>query len=878
MKTWTESSRDRLESYLRNRVLREKLDPEEAAEIVEDWRLHVYEEVERQPESVVNLEMLELVLVRLGEDEGEANEGAESSQPVPRIGEPPTIAKRSARFWLWFFGVVLPFGVILFEAAAGFCESVFFDPMPTWIHFFVIAAVPAGNAWLLRRLDSGKAHKLMAPLCGYLAVVTGFYALLFLPLVPASLLALIVFGLGLLSLMPICAWVWSLALSRKVRRMFGADLKWKSGWRWGAVFGLLTLVALEAGPLVTRMGLAKAMSEDSDRARAGLAQLRNFHVRSTLLRACYEGNRGTTLATDISGWMMRGWQVPIAMFRGQLGVRHDSDEARDLFYRVTGKPFNSLRPPTWVTGNQWISRGSAWDSVEFDDHLGGDEVAVRLSGLSMSQSRIDAHLDRASSLGYVEWTSEFTNRSGEAREARFQVLLPEDGVISRVTLWVNGEPREAAFASKARVKAAYQEVAVRQRRDPILVTACGPGRAMVQCFPIPALGGKMMIRLGMTAPLKEGRLAMPVILERNFSMEHGLDHSVWVQSEDEFTFGGKNVASLPDGAGQSLQVSLEAEELGEDRWYARLDDDTPVDRVWCEDQFAKPGERRLARTWKSVERVGLKRCVVVLDGSVGLHRHRGSLARALESLSAKGNVRILLATDDWEEIEARDIRELRFSGGRDNIPALAEALQRARGEGESAVVWIHAPQPMRGPSSERLCQLLERSAQEVTLYSVPLDPGGNRILEDLFKFRAVRMGPRHASESGRLEEWMDQLLTGDPQRQAVWSRLAEVSDELQGRKVWDQLARWWAAEQVRRMRRVQVSDPEKIALAAKYQLVTAYSGAVVLETDDQYRRLGLKPVDADAVPDVPAVPEPSVVILLMPAAMLALSRRRRRKD
>ena len=52
MKTWTESSKDRLESYLRNRVLREKLDPEEAAEIVEDWRLHVYEEVERQPESV----------------------------------------------------------------------------------------------------------------------------------------------------------------------------------------------------------------------------------------------------------------------------------------------------------------------------------------------------------------------------------------------------------------------------------------------------------------------------------------------------------------------------------------------------------------------------------------------------------------------------------------------------------------------------------------------------------------------------------------------------------------------------------------------------------------------------------------------------------
>jgi hypothetical protein len=124
------------------------------------------------------------------------------------------------------------------------------------------------------------------------------------------------------------------------------------------------------------------------------------------------------MATDISGWLMRGWQIPLTMLGAGVMVEHDSDEARELFYRVTGKPFNSLRPPAWVTGTPWVSRGAAWEDLEFDSHLGSDEVAVRIRGLTMSQSRLDAHLDGASSLGYLEWTSEFTNRAKRPMQAK----------------------------------------------------------------------------------------------------------------------------------------------------------------------------------------------------------------------------------------------------------------------------------------------------------------------------------------------------------------------------------------------------------------------------------------------------------------------------
>jgi len=55
---------------------------------------------------------------------------------------------------------------------------------------------------------------------------------------------------------------------------------------------------------------------------------------------------------------------------------------------------------------------------------------------------------------------------------------------------------------------------------------------------------------------------------------------------------------------------------------------------------------------------------------------------------------------------------------------------------------------------------------------------------------------------------------------------------------------------------------EATSLAVRYQLVTPVSGAVVLETAEQYRAAGLQPVDAGTVP---TIPEPEMVALLIVA-------------
>ena len=64
---------------------------------------------------------------------------------------------------------------------------------------------------------------------------------------------------------------------------------------------------------------------------------------------------------------------------------------------------------------------------------------------------------------------------------------------------------------------------------------------------------------------------------------------------------------------------------------------------------------------------------------------------------------------------------------------------------------------------------------------------------------------------------------------------------------------------------------------ARYQLVTPNAGSVVLETQAQYDKHGLKQVDSATtpmMPTVPFVPEPSTATLLLSGSALLFRRRR----
>lgn len=868
MKTWTNQAEKRLAEYLEERVRREGFDGEDADELKSDLRRHIHEEAEKESGEGIGSMQLEGILGRL--DAG--------YRPQPEAdtlsAHEAKVTKKMRPFWAWTWGVVMPLGVLVFELLSAFCGSFFFDPVVTGWHVALVLMVPLVNAWFLKGAPRG-SERVKGFAAGFAVVVAMLYLLLFLPLLPASLLAVIVWGIGLLSLTPVMAGLWTWRIGRRQRRESTNAPAYRGGWRTGFVAAALVLLFLEGPAVWTRANLATAVEAEGESQQAAIGRLRMMHSERALLRACYEGNTGTTMATDVSGWMWRGWEIPGMMLSERSNFSQaDSAKTRDLFFRVTGKPFNSLKPPRMVReGGFGRGRSNAFREMEFDNHLGGDQVAVRLKHLDLAESRFDGHLDARSRLGYGEWTMVFRNGAANAQEARCQVLLPRGGRVSRLTLWVEGEPREAAFNSVSKVKAAYKEVAVVQRRDPVLVTMAGPDTILMQCFPVPA-GGEMKIRFGITAPFDGELWELPRILERNFGTKDGLEHAVWLQGEAAFDLLERDAAprkAAADGPGHSMALSLPpGSAMG--GLLAVKCGDVPTGTspaVWCEDKFAPAFERYLIREPKPVRHAAAEKILVVVDGSVSMAEAKPWIVEALKDRP----VELLLADDGARAMSLKELEGHRFCGGRDNEPALREAVRRAKSGEVGAVVWLHGPQAVGLAQTEALLQMIERGTRVPVIHAVMAAPGPNRLAEALHRSGALRRGPALLDPQADLAAFLGKLATEHDEIAWNWRRSPTLPEDL-GTPVWDHLARQWAMEAVDSPLS-EIPEIDRPALAARYQLVTRVSGAVVLETMEQFERHGLTPVDAAAAPSIPGVPEPSSSMLLLVAGAAALMRRRR---
>jgi len=442
------------------------------------------------------------------------------SNPAPFAG-----AARIAGFvFVLFAGFLLPAFTIGFELFTRMCAETLFDPLPSLAHLAVVTAVPLINLKLIlmRRREAPVPRAWI--FAGAAAAAVGFgYALLFLPIYPIAIIGIIFFGLGLLPLAPLSAGICALALALGAARR-GAQ-PYLRLIMLGAFAGLALLLALDVPTALTRAAVRGSVDADPAVRARSVSLMRNFGNRELLLRLCYDnsGYTGGLLGLVVDGALSI---TPDDFDHRRLGVSPGA--ARELYYRVNGQPYNSVAPPF---------RGRAWrfaEDFDWDADRGGTVIGGRVSGLNLHSSRIDGSMDADDAVAYLEWTTEFANSRESPQETRMSLVLPPGGVVSRATLWVNGEEREAAFASRAATRAAYQAV-VRAQRDPLLVTTNGADQVFVQMFPVPARG-TAKFRIGITAPLtlgNDGRatLAMPAIVDRNFSIDGGLRHAVWIEGD-----------------------------------------------------------------------------------------------------------------------------------------------------------------------------------------------------------------------------------------------------------------------------------------------------------------------------------------------------------
>jgi Vault protein inter-alpha-trypsin. len=758
-----------------------------------------------------------------------------------------------------FIGSVLfPAGVIAFEALMGMCADIGFDPFSNTLMLALVSLVPVCNfaVWLIvvkgingapggQDASSGAALKTCSALLGASITISLVYTLAMLPLIVLGAIILVLFfwlhGIGFAGLLPMAP-LFALTNAFKMRARLRGQLAargvaGKRAFRLGILFAAAFFAASFGRDIPTYCGMKLYSASDFDTRMRGLKMLRRHGNEKILRKFC-------------------GWRDDVVTYAySAFEPRMNRADAADLYWRVTGESwFEARSESTYIQSvmNRQITRNSR-------------------DVISMEDSFYEWRHDDASATAYAEWTIVLKNTHRFNQEATMRIALPPGAVVSRLTLWVNGEPHEAAFGGRGQAREAYEKVVVRNR-DPVLVETCGPGLIRVQCFPVPPGGGTMKFRIGIAAPLAVsesgalGELRAPAILERNFSLAPALQ--------------------LPESAAIALR------------------------RVPAPESFAlgTPASETdvIAQTAALAEIAPPARAAIVVDGSLSMREKAGDILRALGSLPDGLPVSLWIADDSdiapapaLEFADASDPQARRklqaalaaanFSGGRGSVRTLlaahkwAEAVATPSG-GRGVLLWVHGKQGPLSEPAEELASRIKRS--EVRLLLLQASEGICHICAKFDEAPSAGILPHREGMddiAAALAQTFESWTPGRKEwrfarRQLSPEEAAAARSQPSAEPAAREVAQLWAAGRVLAL--LASGDPKKAQEAREFApaqcIVTPASSAVVLEAQNQYKEAGLEQVDAETVPVVAPEPEEWALLILGLAVLIGYSRMRKR--
>jgi hypothetical protein len=764
-----------------------------------------------------------------------------ASVAAPAESLPPGWPKPSGRALpIVVFGV-LPLCGLFAELLTGMLSEIL-PLFPTWQHVVAVALAVGVNGALHGGAWRAPRHVLLRTIAtGYVLGLTALYALAEAPAIPL-MAAVAVIGLGILAAAPYWAllgmlrllpdlWTRWAALGRSPRALFGWLLL-------SAALPVAWLIADDVGRLglPQRMDvLAQAMRNP---ARAAEEEALAAALRVTSLEAqralCLDGWRddddGERFFLEGRGRLGRFGHLasgqPFWFFRRLQRGAVRIDDARRAFHRAHGVAWDQ----------DWRARD------EFDWNDGAE--------IEWTGSRVHVRPAPDAALAAVDW--ELTVRSHRRRrdEARFELLLPPGACASALSLWINGEERPAAFAGAAKVRQAYEAV-VQKARDPALLEEIAPGRLRLLLYPLANDLPPMKVSVGFTVPLRWSGEATTLHLPR--IADHNCRHGR--VTTHERTLHGADGAVLSTDA---LDDAALRQPLSLPRGGAVS---------WSRDAEGLVVQRMTPRAPIAAAEAAL----VVVDASASVAAGKVDVGGLLAAFPEATPVTLFAAHGSGfarregragDGALARWLKEQLQTGGCDASRALRAAVDEAQRRGVPRVFWLH------GACATLQADDVPAFPSGVELMALPLHPGRNVVREALGVARAVVAtapfvdGDLRSALAECARYRSDDFGVGDFTRS--YERAAEPPAD--GAAVSDQIARLWAAQRARVAFRAGQRD-DAARLAARYRLVTAGAGAVVLETAQQYQQSGLDPgAELGREPEGPIgsepVPEPSTFVLL----------------
>ncbi|MBP9090069.1 hypothetical protein KBI23_03510 [bacterium] len=799
---------------------------------------------------------------------------AESKAFAPKHFDPIEHGQVKKRGLLFLFcGVILPTIALLFETTFHFCAHNFFDPFPTASHVVLFALIPLSNflVWLGTRKDLSNHYAFMSLASGMAMGVSCLYSLMFLPLTPISCFFALALGFGLLGLAPLLSVPCNLIAGKTVCRLADRKGTYFNAHQFehmGHMIILVMVIAIELPSTLTRINLAKAADKNVIESSAGVDWLRRYGSQEVLLRSCYERSGK---ATDILGSLYES-------------AHHTTiDQNRRVFFKVTGKPYNSVPIPkaaratiqhTGVITDPANLNAGVDDEFDIDTDIAGEEVCGVARGLSASQSEITGNVDPSIALASLDWTIAFTNDSKFNREARAKILLPPHAVTTKATLTINNVERDATIMVRSKARARYRK-AVMEKKDPLLVSTCGTDQILVQCYPVQP-GQTVTVKLQIAAPMsiptdKQASLMMPAFLERNFQVDSPV--KVDIKSNGPLIAGALKITQaevaqanevktdtvVPDEIKQSYELkgNIENAQL------ACFDAVISAARNSTNNSVSYAGSElpglKITRNLRPASYPGINSLLIVIDGSASMQQSFAQIAEALKAIPPSMSVQIKVVGDTTTELysglqqgnsgdvlnAAERLKAMKGEGGQDDSATLNDALSLVAMTNRMSVLWIHAAQPMTSESTANVQACLKRSDRPL-LFDMQVMAGPNELLNGVNTPKSLVRVERTGDLKTDLVSFFnacsntstDTSSSTSPEPEYVFTQGAnsnELPSALPGGTGDKRLAQIWANQRIAEdlQNPTQASSSEPGVLAQAFQIISPVSSAIVTDPEEK---------------------------------------------
>lgn len=354
------------------------------------------------------------------------------------------------------------FAALVIAVSVNYLLFIFFEQMPQWVRYLV---------------------------CGIagMAMVTFFYlATYLLPLYAIGVVASPALGISLHSFVPLLFCIYTVVLLKRVNTQTGKYwLPFGAGAVLPVVFTIIYMITWNNNLRVINKTFKYATFTENDQLPSWVRVSQRMSENAITKKILKTGLVYAVPEIEGRNWL---WRMPSLNFESR---------AHDPLVMISSLFCGPVNVPEQdrirILESMYDSRHEGEERLWSGKDLITEQVDTRVElwpALRIAYSELNIIV------GHTARNASRTN----TQEAIYTFHLPEGGVVTSLSLWIEGKEEKGILTTKSKADAAYRTIVGVERRDPSVVHWQEGNTVTVRVFPV-MNGQSRKFKLGVTSPL-----------------------------------------------------------------------------------------------------------------------------------------------------------------------------------------------------------------------------------------------------------------------------------------------------------------------------------------------------------------------------------------